>query len=136
MRADRKPQPPPSMSPGTRSRGRPLYYGFDEYMQVWLFVRKVMVRTRRSANRVCCEHTFHRIVGGRGGSGRQYSVQGQTLRSLYQQAVRILQDEQKGRDAFVLALRQAGASGPQEAKLLPIATLWQEELQRRLALPG
>ena len=136
MRADQKPQPPPSRCPGKRQRGRPEYYGFDGYMQAWLSVREAMERTGMSANRVCREQAIHWVVGGRGGSSRQYSVQGETLRSLYQRAARILQDEQKERDELLLALRRTGASSPQEAQPLPIAALWNEALKHRLALLG
>jgi hypothetical protein len=112
MQADRNPQPPPSMSPSKKPPGRPEYYGIDQLMQVWLFVM------------------------GPGGADRSYGVGKETLRSLYQRAVRILRDEQEEHDAFVLALGRAGASSSQEVKPLPIATLWHAELQRRLALSG
>ncbi len=135
MRADSKPQPPKSRTAGKKA-GRPGYYGGDQLREVWLFVQEMVVRTGWSANRVCLTHGLTWVVGGCGGRALDYTVTGETLRSLYQKAVRVLKREREEHAAFLLALRRAGASSPRTAEPLPVASWWNEELQRRLARPG
>ncbi len=135
MRADSKPQPPKSRTAGKKA-GRPGYYGGDQLREVWLFVQEVVVRTGRSANRVCLTHGLTWVVGGRGGRALDYTVTGETLRSLYQKAVRVLKREREERAAFLLALQRTGAGSPQEADPPPLAAWCDDELRRRLAQPG
>lgn len=136
MRMDGKPQPPASRTSGKRKAGRPEYYGLDHLMLVWLFVQEAMARRGWTAHRVCIEHSVLWLVGGRGGEARDHRVGGPTLRSLYQRAVRILKREREEREGLLAALRAAGASSPQTADPLPLASWWDEELRRRLAQPG
>ena len=136
MRLDGKPQPPKSRTARKKKAGRPGYYGGDQVREVWLFVQEMVARTGRSANRVCLTHGLTWVVGGRGGRALDYTVTGQTLRSLYQRAVRVLMREREEHTEFVLALRRAGASSPRAAEPPPIASWWNDELQRRLARPG
>lgn len=133
MRADSRPQPPPSLSRQKRP-GRPDFYGYDELMAVWLFVEEMKARTGLSINSICQHHSIGWIVGGKGGLARNYTTTMQTFRSLYYRAARILAREQEQHDEFCLSLRRCGASSPRETEPLPIAAFWHAELERRLAL--
>ncbi len=135
MRLDGKPQPPKSRTAGKKA-GRPGYYGGDQLREVWLFVQEMVVRTGWSANRVCLTHGLTWVVGGRGGRALDYTVTGETLRSLYQKAVRVLKREREEHAAFLLALQRTGAGSPRAAEPLPVASWWADELQHRLAQAG
>ncbi|WP_143021294.1 hypothetical protein [Belnapia rosea] len=103
-------------------------------MQVWLFVQELMARNGWSANRACLSCDLTWIVGGRGGSKLDYKIRGQTLRSLYQRANRVLKIEREGQEEFLRALQRVGGTSLRAADPLPIAAAWNAELQRRLAL--
>ena len=136
MRLDGKPQPPKSRTARKKKAGRPRYYGDDQLREAWLFVQELVVRTGRSANRVCLTHGLTWVVGGRGGRALDYTIAGQTLRGLYQKAVRVLKREREEHAAFLFELQRAGAGSPRAAEPPPVASWWNDELQRRLARPN
>jgi hypothetical protein len=63
-------------------------------------------------------------------------IKGETLRRLYYRAEAILKQERQMWATAIGSMRWRGIGNPVEPMPLPIARLWNAELQRRLAEPA
>jgi len=101
-------------------------------MEVWLAVEEYRARYKCSAHKACQHLALTFGVMGPRGIVPDYTVSKETLRSRYQEAVRLLNAEQEERAELIRSLRAIGASCPQEHAPLPLATLLHEQLEYRL----
>jgi hypothetical protein len=63
-------------------------------------------------------------------------IKGETLRNYYYEAEAILKQERQMWATAIGSMRWRGIGNPVEPMPLPIARLWNAELQRRLAEPA
>lgn len=101
-------------------------------MEAWLGVEECKARHNCSANRACKRLTLNFLTAGTPATNRDYAITKETLRSLYQRAVRLLKAERDERADLIRSMRAIGASSPQEHAPLPLATYCQEQLKYRL----
>jgi hypothetical protein len=139
MRADTNLQPP-SLKTKHNSRkltaGRPRYYGYNDDMLIWVAVQEMKTRTRLSINQICRKFKFNTFIGCFDPSRHHHCITRETLRHRYNSAADRLRDEQRERDEFARLLQRVGAHSPLLDLPLPIASIWNAELRRRLAEPA
>ncbi|MGG5890086.1 hypothetical protein ACLF3G_23430 [Falsiroseomonas sp. HC035] len=102
-------------------------------MEVWLSVQEEMVRSNRTSNAACNALRVSWLVAGRGAPKTSHCVGAETLRSLYQKAVRLLKREQAWHDENRLEMQRAGVTTGRELSWLMAKPYWEAELLRRLA---